>query len=302
MSWLSIAAPEHRAALVDELEHYGVAYEPLGALGFRHDALERACVWAVDTWFDCQETDITSIGQAAGLLREHGAWWQPLANECWRRLQLIQSKLPRLRLPPLRVPWRKQLPASGGYTLLAADRLLFAPRRSSPFPCQDWRLDEDHVHPPSRAYTKLWEALLLLGEYPEPDQLAWDLGASPGSWTWALAACGCQVQAVDKAPLDERVAALPRVTWQQGSAFAIDPRHHQADWICSDVICYPRRMLTFIERWLELGTCRRFIVTVKLQGETDYGLLDAFRALPGASLRHLMHNKHEATLLIGKTG
>ena len=69
------------------------------------------------------------------------------------------------------------------------------------------------------------------------------------------------------------------------------------DWLFSDVICYPDRLYEWLARWLELGQCRRFVCTVKLQGETDPALLDRFRDVPGSRLLHLSANKHELTFV-----
>jgi len=50
-----------------------------------------------------------------------------------------------------------------------------------------------------------------------------------------------------------------------------------------------------VERWLAAGTCRRFVCTIKFQGETDHATAARFAAIPGSQLRHLFHNKHELT-------
>ncbi|MHC5068312.1 MAG: SAM-dependent methyltransferase, partial [Planctomycetota bacterium] len=239
---------------------------------------------------------ITSIGNAAKALRERGSLWQHLAGAAPRRGELILAKLPKLRSPPLTLTGERRPRACGSFTLLDHDTLLCATHRSRPFLGGQPLLDEDKVNPPSRAYTKLWEALLLLGDRPTAGDTVYDLGASPGSWTWALAACGCEVIAVDKAPLDPAIDALSNVHFQQGSAFAIDPRHHHADWIFSDVICYPGRMHTFVSRWLELGDCTKFVITIKLQGDTDFDAIRAFQDL-GGHVVHLWSNKHECTFI-----
>jgi len=66
-------------------------------------------------------------------------------------------------------------------------------------------------------------------------------------------------------------------------------------WLFSDVVCYPARLLSLVERWLAAGTCRNFVCTVKFQGETDHATSRRFAAIPGSQLRHLFHNKHELT-------
>jgi 23S rRNA (cytidine2498-2'-O)-methyltransferase len=107
---------------------------------------------------------------------------------------------------------------------------------------------------------------------------------------------GATVLAVDKAPLDPRIAALPRLEYRKDSAFALDPSAVKpVDWLCSDVVCYPARLLSLVRRWLESGRARRFICTLKFQGETDHETARAFAAIPGSQLMHLFHNKHELT-------
>ena len=80
------------------------------------------------------------------------------------------------------------------------------------------------------------------------------------------------------------------------SAFALDPRTvGPVDWLFSDVVCYPARLLALVERWLVAQTCRRFVCTVKFQGATDHATARRFAAIPGSQLCHLFHNKHELT-------
>jgi len=170
-----------------------------------------------------------------------------------------------------------------------------SPTKSSPVPLGEWRFEEDHIGPPSRAYLKLWEALTRFGAHPDPGDRCIDLGASPGGWTWVLASLGAMVKAVDKAPLDPRVAAMPGVELAIESAFALTPE--PVDWLVCDVIAYPARLLSLIQRWIEARTAGSIVCTVKFQGETDHDAASAFAALPGARLMHLFHNKHELTLL-----
>ena len=104
--------------------------------------------------------------------------------------------------------------------------------------------------------------------------------------------------AVDKAPLDPDVAALPGVETRLDSAFAIDPAQWTAapfDWLLCDVIAYPARSLALVQRWIAAGAARRVLCTLKFQGETDHDAADGFRTIPGGRLRHLFHNKHELT-------
>jgi 23S rRNA (cytidine2498-2'-O)-methyltransferase len=107
---------------------------------------------------------------------------------------------------------------------------------------------------------------------------------------------GAQVVSVDKAPLAPEIVRLPGIEHLQESAFALDPSTiRPVDWLFSDVVCYPERLLGLVERWLAAGTCRNFVCTIKFQGPTDHETARRFAAIPGSLLRHLFHNKHELT-------
>jgi 23S rRNA (cytidine2498-2'-O)-methyltransferase len=104
------------------------------------------------------------------------------------------------------------------------------------------------------------------------------------------------VVAVDKAPLDPAIARLPGVETRQESAFGLKPEDvGPVDWLCSDVICYPERLLRLVRTWLESGLARNFVCTIKFQGDTDHATARAFAEIPGSEVRHLSHNKHELT-------
>ena len=153
--------------------------------------------------------------------------------------------------------------------------------------------------PPSRAYLKLWEAFTRLGKHPRAGETCVDLGAAPGGWTWVLAGLGARVVSVDKAALAPGVAAMPGVDHLRQSAFALEPQAvGPVDWLFSDVICYPGRLLALVRRWRESGLVRNFLCTVKFQGETDHAIAREFAAIPGSSLMHLHHNKHELTWVL----
>ena len=184
----------------------------------------------------------------------------------------------------------------GSWLLLDAGTILAASDCSSPFPNGEARFVEDREGPPNRAYLKLWEALTLIGRLPGPGDLCLDLGASPGGWSWVLAKLGARVIAVDKAPLAPSVVAMPGVEVRQASAFSMEPATlGPVDWPFSDVICYPTRLLSLIERWLAAGLARNLVCTIKFQGATDHATARRFAVIPGSRLMHLHHNKHELT-------
>merc|ERR1711865_524387 len=52
--------------------------------------------WAQNTWLDCHQTQISSIGDAARQLRSIQRSWAPFSHTHHRRMSLIQSKLPKV--------------------------------------------------------------------------------------------------------------------------------------------------------------------------------------------------------------
>jgi 23S rRNA (cytidine2498-2'-O)-methyltransferase len=280
----------------------GELAEDLGGVERVHGALliasgpPRAAAWAANVWLDPQRIRVASISDAAAKLRAIQRNWAVYAPHLHRRAMLIQEKLPKVSAPRRVFDTPGPTAPLGSWTLLDAATVLAAPCCTSPYPHGEIHFVEDRSGPPSRAYLKLWEALTLLGTRPKPGETCLDLGSSPGGWSWALQRMGAKVISVDKAPLVPEIAQLPRIEHRFESAFALDPRSlGPIDWLFSDIVCYPVRLLALVERWLAAGTCRRFICTIKFQGETDHAIARRFAAIPGSRLRHLFHNKHELT-------
>lgn len=256
----------------------------------------RPAAWTANVWLSPERIAVASIGDAAKKLRAIQRNWVLLPHAHHRRAALIEAQLPTVSAKPLVFGDPAPTAPLGSWTMIAPDTILASARCSSPFPHGEARFVEDKSAPPSRAYLKLWETFTLLGEKPKPGETCIDLGASPGGWTWVLQGLGTRVISVDKAPLDPRIAALPNVDYRGESAFAIDPRSvAPVDWLFSDVVCYPARLLTLVEKWMAVGAARRFCCTLKFQGATDFETMHRFAAIPGSRLMHLHANKHELT-------
>lgn len=252
--------------------------------------------WALDIWLNPQVVEITSIRNAADTLRALQRNWSLYAVDHFRRTALITDKLPPVKAAPLVFPTLPPTSPLGAWTLLDTNTLLFSARKTSPFVNGAPQFVENRTGPPSRAYLKLWEACTRLGRWPTPNERCYDLGATPGGWTWAIANLGAQVTAFDRAPLDPKVATMPGVSFQQASAFGLEPEKLAAvDWMFSDIIAYPQRLLRLTQNWITSGNTNNIVLTVKFQGETDHEIVAAFEAIPGGSLAHLAHNKHELT-------
>lgn len=152
---------------------------------------------------------------------------------------------------------------------------------------------------PSSAYRKAEEAYALLGRAPGPGERCVDLGGAPGGWSWTALKRGADVLAIDRAPLLPPAGGHARLEARQGDAFKFAPAA-PVDWLLCDVIAAPARTLELLERWLERGWCRRFVVTVKFKGTdraADLAALAGLLARRGARARvkHLRHGKNEVT-------
>ncbi|MCR6629796.1 MAG: hypothetical protein NVV74_06940 [Magnetospirillum sp.] len=255
--------------------------------------------WAQNVWHDVVRIPIASIGEGARSLRAIQRNWWPYAPGLHRRTALMVEKLPKVSARPMVFGSPAPTAPLGSFTLTDERTLLAAARCDSPFPNGECHFVEDKATPPNRAYLKLWDAFTRLGVGPRPGELCLDLGACPGGWSWVIASLGAQVISVDKAPLDPRIAAMPNISVRQESAFGLDPRAvGPVDWLFSDIICYPERLLGLVERWRATGLVRNFLCTIKFQGETDFATARAFAAIPDSRLFHLFHNKHELTWVL----
>jgi 23S rRNA (cytidine2498-2'-O)-methyltransferase len=292
-----LAAESFEAPLAEELARRGVTISAWhGRLALSPDKPVRAA-WALDTWTDPREIEAPTVKVAADALRAIQRNWAAYGAAHHRRMALIAGRLPPVKARKLTFP--ESAPGShlGGWTLLAPDRMLASPTKSSPFVNGECHFVEDHIGPPSRAYLKLWEALTRFGRWPGPGEQCLELGASPGGWTWVLAKLGAEVTAVDTAPLAATVAAMSGVTERLDSAFGLAPE--PVDWLFSDIIAYPDRLLALVRRWIDAGAARYIVCTIKFQGPTDHDAAEAFAAIPNGQVIHLFHNKHELTFLWG---
>jgi 23S rRNA (cytidine2498-2'-O)-methyltransferase len=288
-----LAAEGYETPLAEELQRRGVAIDSWhGRLALSPDPAV-AAAWALDIWTTPVEVAVPSVKAAADALRGMQRNWAAYPVEHFRRMALIEQRLPPVKAAPLVFPTAVPSGHLGAWTLLAPDRLLASRTKTSPFVNGMCVFVEDRSGPPSRAYLKLWEACTRIGAWPAADDVCLDLGASPGGWTWALAQLGARVIAVDKAPLAASVAAMANVETRSESAFGLPPE--KMDWLFSDIVAYPDKLLALVGRWIDARAARRIVCTIKFQGETDHAAAEAFAAISGGQVMHLSHNKHELT-------
>ncbi|MDR3343583.1 MAG: hypothetical protein LBT14_12555 [Treponema sp.] len=296
--------PAFETYLKGELRACQASWGPFYYTEAPADALGGLVFWNRNTWLDPFRVEFSSISEAVAVLRSiQRNWWPSLFTQ-FRRGALISAQLPPLSLKPRPFPWLLPDVPMGAWTLLAAHTMLASASAASPFPGGMIVFAEDTQEPPSRAYLKLWEALVRCRRWPGPGERCLDAGASPGGWTWALARLGAEVIAVDRAPLEDRVRAMPGVRFMAHDAFTLNPADiGPLDWLFCDVICYPPRLYGWIEKWLAAGICNNFICTIKMQGTPDLETTRRFAAIPGSRVVHLSHNKHELTWMkVGTKG
>ena len=288
-----LADPRYLTELCEELGEVSAVVENL----VFSSVLKPDICFALDIWYNPVIVKFESISEAVKLLRAAGKFWSLYPLENIRRSQLIAGELRKLPALAQTFPVTTAIPPIGCFTLLDKNTLVYSHARWKQPPGGDYQFIEDKLNPPNRAYLKLWEALTLTGAYPVPGETAIDLGASPGGWTYVMQTFGTAVTAVDKAALEPKIAKLPKVSFLQQSAFALDPTTFAdpIDWVLCDVACYPERTYALIMQWINSGKAKKMIFTIKLQGKTDLTTLEKFKQIPGGRVIHLFYNKHEAT-------
>lgn len=216
---------------------------------------------------------------------------------CCERLRGRMSRVAKLavRARPGPGPARGLFAYMTGFDAVLASRDAFA-----------WgqRRMADDPQAPSRSYLKAEEAYGVLGREPAAGETVADLGAAPGGWSYSAARRGARVTAVDNGPM--KAGGLhPGITHKEEDAFKFEPPV-PVDWLFCDMVEDPERILALLERWLDAGWCRRFVVNLKF-GRTDpVALLRRAESLRRRCavlrLRHLYHDREEFTAVGERAG
>ena len=291
---IAFFSKDFKKELRDELKFLKatVLQETESALWVQDDLNEP--IWAQCVWRDVKFLEVSSITDAQKKLKEISPTWRYYGDLCFRRGELIAENLNTIveidkyhftagvvkKMPPV-------------FTLVEPNLILYSHRVSRPSLNGIMNFKENKLAPPSRAYLKLWEALTILGDWPNKTHSVVDLGACPGSWTWVLAKLGAQVLSIDRSPLDRSLDAFKNVTFQSGNAFALEPE--KKDWVFSDLICYPEKLYEYVQKWVASGHCEKFICSIKFAGDPDFEILKRFQEMPHSRVIHLTHNKNEVT-------
>lgn len=262
---------------------------------------EKLPYWARTTFLEPMLIHFDSIGEARTALKDIQRNWAPYQYQHFRRAALIQEKLPYINLKARKFPVEIPQSPIGIYTLIDEKTMLASGLTSSFLPAGAITFVEDHENPPSRAYLKIQESLtmaqlLFNAELPGPASKCFEAGACPGGWTWVLVNLGSKVFAVDRSELAPGLMGNELVTFKAHDAFTLKPEDiGPCDWVFSDVICYPERLLEWIRKWLDSGLTKNMICTIKMQGAIDYDVVQQFADIPDSRVLHLNYNKHELT-------
>jgi len=300
-----VAPEEHRARLQAELEAASWRVdEVFGRLLWARSPKvvpAQPLVWAIDCWRRPQRIRWKDDGELSDLVRSSlklGSVQDSTKDPCrWldcstRRFENSQSVLKLLKSIPIaseRMKWA-QIRADEG--VLAAQSLWpWGFLRGAP------RLRPKAA--PSDAISKLLEAFEMVGAPQKGDRVI-DLGASPGSWTYAALSSGARVFACDRSPLASQswpVALTQRLQFRSGNAFAWDFSEHKPDWILSDLICTPEKLWGSLEKWIQDHPTARFVCTLKFKGDEGLDWIPRFSQVPGAAVIHLQNNQNEVCFL-----
>jgi 23S rRNA (cytidine2498-2'-O)-methyltransferase len=154
---------------------------------------------------------------------------------------------------------------------------------------------------PSRATSKLAEAIAWIGYGPESGDVCVDLGAAPGGWTWLLLRRKARIIAVDRANLQPDIARDRRVLHLRDNAFTFRP-DEPADWLFCDMVWKPAEVAKLLAEWGKRHWARYLVSNIKLPMKRRLATVNEVkRTLAAAGWRdirgrQLYHDRDEITL------
>jgi 23S rRNA (cytidine2498-2'-O)-methyltransferase len=286
---------ERKAQLKSELKNILLENENF----FLCQGPEQKTYWAQNVWRHVKLVPVESIGKATKVLKEHKLKWTHYSMSSHRRGELILEQLNSVKAK--KIKFGELLPTQkiGAFSLLSEKEMLFSVNTREPVKNGEYVFEEPDLETPSEAYLKLWEALTRMGKFPKSDDYVVDLGSSPGSWTQSLLAMGAQVLSVDRAPLE--IDPRPSLDFQKRDAFKLEPNEvEKPDWIFSDIICFPDKLLELALKWKKTHPKARFVFSIKFQGEWSKEIVEKLEAIPGSRILRLFNNKHELCWVSGQ--
>ncbi|MGK5088020.1 SAM-dependent methyltransferase [Bdellovibrionota bacterium FG-2] len=288
-----IRSKDFHPELLAELKYLGatILNSTPSMLWIAQDKIEPS--WADCVWRDVRGLRIESITDGRKKLKAISKSWRYHGDLFHRRGALIADPFLKKQHETLAFPVTIPDSAVPVFTMAATDLIYYSHEVQRPTVDGQIAFLENKTQPPSRAYLKLWEALTILGEWPKRGEQVVDLGSSPGSWSWALAQLQAQILSIDRSELAPAVMKSRNVEFKRGDAFSFQPT--PMDWVFSDVICFPEKLYTYVQTWIQSGHCQKFVCNVKFTGDVDPKMVDRFRKIPHSRVLHLLNGKKEVT-------
>ena len=271
------------------------------------DFVEKSCL-ALERKFSAASPQSILVGPLiAGSPNPH---YRKLAAQLRARALQLFAPLPASSDPESQDPARPTL-----FALLGREGLfcgLASPRECRGFhPGGSKFISRSAAHSISRAGAKIAEALhfIRLDHPPLPEQARWlELGASPGGMTAELLHRGCHVTAVDRAPMDPRIADHERLEFfPENAATFVPPRDASYDALLCDLNGDAHDSLAAVLRLLRClrdGALIVFTLKTHKLGTLDeiVGLHQSIvhrastAGLKPVAQTHLTYNRNEFTL------
>lgn len=256
----------------------------------------------IEAWYDINIQKFTSVDEAAGILKKSSdglslcnleTGWFKKADSIKHATQSLKS-IPAIKFKqPLVLPVQSLI-----WGLLDTQTLFVSQPTIGQPPLGQYEFVESKTEPPSRAYLKLWNLLSVMDLKISTEDKILELGASPGGWSWVLAPTCGKLTCIDRSPLEPNLMKNSKITFLKGDAFSLSMTlAEQHDWIFSDLICEPQKLLESIVLWKKTNPKLGIVATIKFKGPTDFGILKEFKKIKGANLIHLYQNKHEVMLI-----
>lgn len=260
--------------------------------------LTKKPIWAQDWLSECVCVNFENKTHALKILKSMdclGVYFETQANP--KLADGLKKELRELKLKRIRY----EVPSKFNFRyfswgLLDNENLIICHKPNSQFPLGWHEFDEDKNTPPNRAYLKVWEVLCMNYIQLKPNDIAIDLGSSPGGWSWALAQQIHKVYSIDKAELDSKIKSISNIIYKSEDAFQVKPQEYQdCNWLFSDIICTPQRLLSLVENWHKNSSVQNFVCTIKFKGNCDFEILKEFLKYENSKIIHLYQNKNEVT-------
>jgi 23S rRNA (cytidine2498-2'-O)-methyltransferase len=253
-------------------------------------------IWAQDIWMNCQSFTVSSMNQAIDLIKKYkyiGCYYPLVKNNFGAS---VSKKIRNLNLK--RITYQYQHPFNFKFTAwtMIDNKLIISEQTQKRFPFGWHEFNEDKMTPPNRAYLKLWELLTVYNIPLTKNDVAIEVGSSPGGWTWVLSSLINKIYSIDRAPLSEKISKIKNIQHFETDAFKLGPENYpDATWFFSDLICTPDKIYETILFWMRHSPIQNYICTIKFKGDYQADDLKKFLDIEHSQIIHLYHNKNEVT-------